>query len=145
MNPLKRSFAEYTLETIIPAMDGWSLDGKVRAMVLTAVTKMETGIGAGPTLEDVITHYIQENEYAKLRVIPDELLQHFLDKAMQYTDVGAWNDTTAWKLPSLRYHMDEYNYGQFKFMTSQYFIETIAPQAKHARAILKAALPFITE
>lgn len=145
MNPLQRSFAEYDVNTVINAMDGWSLPRKVKTMVVTAAAKMETGIGAGPSLDDVITHYMNEYEYAKLRVIPDQLLQHMLDKAMQYTDVGAWNDTKAWKLPSLRYHMDTYNYGQFKFMTSEYYHNTISPQVNHARALLKAALPFITE
>lgn len=145
MNPLNKSFAEYDAESASKAMDGWNIPSKVRAAVVNAAGSMETGIGASPSLDDVITHYMQEYEYAKLRVLPDELLQHMLDKAMQYTDVGAWNDTKAWKLPSLRYHMDTYNYGQFKFLTSEYFQHTIVPQVKHARALLKAALPFITE
>lgn len=138
-------FAGLTHETMLEAYDGWDFDRRVKAMLVTAIGSMETGIGMGPTLDQVIEHYLLELEYEKVRNLPDTLLQHLLDKALLYTDVGSWNSTTAWKLPSIRYHMDAYNVGQFAFMKSTYYNRTVLPQVLHVKSKLKAALPFFTE
>jgi hypothetical protein len=143
MTSLNSFFATLTRDTLVKAYDGWDFDNRVKAMLVTAVGSMETGIGTGPTLEQVIEHYLLELEYEKVRNLPDTLLQHLLDKALLYTDVGPWNSTTAWKLPSLRYHMDTYNYGQFGFMKSEYYRNEVLPQVNFAKSKLRAALPFV--
>ena len=145
MSSLDSWFASLTRETVIDAFDGWTFDRRVKAMLVTAAGRMEAGIGMGPTLDQVIEHYLLELEYEKVRNLPDALLQHLLDKALLYTDVGSWNSTTAWKLPSLRYHMDTYNVGQFSFMKSAYYRESILPQVLLVKSKLKVALPFFTE
>lgn len=128
------------------AMMGWPIPREIRSAIYNAAaSKLEVGIGAGPTLKEVIDHYRNESAYGKLRLLPDALLQHMLDKALQYTDVGAWNDTTRFKLPSIRYHMDTYNVGQFSFMTSEYYTKHIAPQVKQVKAKLRECMPFIKE
>jgi hypothetical protein len=117
--------------------------------VFTAVSpqKHEVGTGTGPTLQDVIDHFMNEKAYGELRLLPDTLLQHQLDKAMQYTalEAGAWNDTTCFKVASLRYHMDLYNVGQFSFMNSSWFRKEVQPTVNSVKAKLKLALPFIKE
>lgn len=147
MNLMQQLFFGMTREEIDLATSGWSIPNEVMTAVFMALSpqKHEIGIGHGPTLEDVINHYMNEYAYGKLRLLPDDLLQHMLDKAMQYTDVGAWNDTTRFKVASLRYHMDLYNVGQFKFMNSPYYHETIAPHLRFVVSKLKSALPFIKE
>lgn len=145
MSSLDSWFASLTGATVLEAYAGWDFDHRVKAMLVIAVGKMETGIGMGPTLDQVIEHYLLELEYEKVRNLPDALLQHLLDKALLYTDVGSWNSTTAWKLPSIRYHMDTYNVGQFAFMKSAYYRDTVLPQVLHVKSKLKAALPFFTE
>lgn len=147
MRPLEQWFFGMSRTEIEAAVSGWSIPHDVMVMVYTAVSpqKHEVGIGSGPTLEQVINHYMNEKAYGKLRLLPDALLQHLLDKAMQYTDVGAWNDTKCFKLPSLRYHMDTYNVGQFAFMTGEYYHKTIASQVKLVKAKLLECLPFVKE
>ena len=145
MSPLEQWFAGMTGFDVETATSGWSIPRDVMVAVYTATSKWEVGIGTGPTLKEVIDHYMNEKAYGKLRLLPDELLQHMLDKAMQYTDVGAWNDTTRFKLPSIRYHMETYNVGQFSFMNTEYYHRTIAPQVKLVKAKLRECLPFVKE
>lgn len=145
MNPLEQWFVGMCGFDVETAISGWSIPRDIRAAVYVATSQLEVGIGTGPTLKQVIDHYMNEKAYGELRLLPDELLQHMLDKAMQYTDVGAWNDTTRFKLPSLRYHMDTYNVGQFSFMTSEYYHKTIVPQVNVVKAKLRECLPFIKE
>lgn len=134
MNPLDNWFIGMGIDDVNQATSGWLIPEKVRTAVVNAVFKHEAGIGTGPTLREVINHYMNELAYAELRTLPDELLQHFLDKAMQYTDVGSHDSTTHFKLPSLRFHMDFYNIGQFEFMNSEYY---------HAK--IKLLFPYIKE
>lgn len=145
MASLNSWFADLTPESVIKAYAGWDFDQRIKAMLVSTAGRMETGVGKGPTLDQVIEHYMLELSYEKVRNLPDGLLQHLLDKALMYTDVGPWNSTTAWKLPSIRYHMDTYNVGQFAFMKSEHYLETILPVVLSVKSKLKAALPFFTE
>lgn len=145
MNPMDQWFIGLTRQEIDSAVSGWSIPDDVMMMVYVAVNQHEVGIGSGPTLRSVINHYVCEKAYSNDRLLGDMKLQHLLDKAMNYADVGTWNDTTRFKLPSIRCTADMWNIGQFEFMVSDHYNQIIRPQVTRVKAKLRECMPFIKE